>query len=405
MVEYNILGEVLALPGGAIAYELSRLLAGRFPDAAIVEGCNGLFNLLEAASGGVCSAEEAASVHNQVANVYEKDEGHKPSPINAWYRVEWRGHRLEVVLLTLECCQHHWIVAPTRFVGERFLAEVCDWNTEVRDEVLVFDNGTWAKDPALRRAIEGATFDNLILKGELKAEIRGDVERFFAARALYERFGVPWKRGLVFIGPPGNGKTHALKALINASGRPCLYVKSFACAYQTEQDMIRAVFGRARRSAPCLLVFEDLDSLINDRNRAFFLNELDGFADNAGIVALATTNHPDRLDPAILDRPSRFDRKFHFDLPAPAERRAYLARWNDSLEPSIRLAESEVDSVVAASEGFSFAYLKELLVSSLVTWFEVRDADRLGAVVASMAPRLRSEMASKPAEASEEPSP
>ena len=396
MIEYNILGEVLALPGGAITYELSRLLAGRFPDAAVVEGTENLFDLVAAAEGGFCAVEASASVHNQVATEYDKDEGTKPAPQNAWYHVDWRGRRLQVVLLTLECCQHHWIVAPTRFVGERFLAEVCAWNTEVRDEVLVFDDGSWSKDAALRRAIEGSTFDNLILKGELKAEIRGDVERFFAARATYERYGVPWKRGLVFIGPPGNGKTHALKALINATGKPCLYVKSFACSYQTEHDMIRAVFDRARKSAPCLLVFEDLDSLINDKNRAFFLNELDGFADNTGIVTVATTNHPERLDPAILDRPSRFDRKFHFDLPALAERRAYLQRWSGSLEPSLRLDAAELEEVVAATEGFSFAYLKELFVSSMVAWFERRDTDRLGAVVVATAPKLRAEMASAP---------
>jgi hypothetical protein len=396
MVEYNILGEVLALPCGAITYELSRLLAERFAGAAIVEGTNDLFNVAAAAEGGVCAIEATASIHNQVVTVYDKDEGLSLLPQNAWYQVDWRGHALQVVLLSSQCEQFHWIVAPTRFVAERFLAEVCAWNTEVRDEVLVFADGSWSKDPALRQAIEGSTFDNLILRGELKAEIRSDIERFFAARPTYERYGVPWKRGLVFIGPPGNGKTHALKALINATGKPCLYVKSFACAYRTEHDTIRAVFDRARRSSPCLLIFEDLDSLINDRNRAFFLNELDGFADNAGVVTVATTNHPDRLDPAILDRPSRFDRKFHFELPAPAERQAYLARWNASLEPSIRLDEGEVEAVVGNTEGFSFAYLKELFVSSMVAWFERRDVERLGTVVAASAPRLRAEMASRP---------
>ena len=67
---------------------------------------------------------------------------------------------------------------------------------------------------------------------------------------------------------------------------------------------MRIVFARARRSAPCLVVLEDLDSLIKDENRAFLLNELDGFADNEGVVVIASTNHPEKLDPAILDRPS-----------------------------------------------------------------------------------------------------
>ncbi len=59
----------------------------------------------------------------------------------------------------------------------------------------------------------------------------------------------------------------------------------------------------ARRSAPGLVALEDLDALIEDENRAFLLNELDGFADNEGVVVIASTNHPEKLDPAILDRP------------------------------------------------------------------------------------------------------
>ena len=69
------------------------------------------------------------------------------------------------------------------------------------------------------------------------------------------------------------------------------------------------VFDKAREMAPCLLVLEDLDSLINDRNRSFFLNQLDGIEGNDGLLVLTTTNHPERLDPALSDRPSRFDRK------------------------------------------------------------------------------------------------
>lgn len=93
---------------------------------------------------------------------------------------------------------------------------------------------------------------------------------------------------------------------------------------------IRQIFQRARTEAPCVLILEDLDSLINSGNRAFFLNEVDGLEDNDGLllvshtqpclcphVALAaqlirqigTTNHFDRLDPALSSRPSRFDRK------------------------------------------------------------------------------------------------
>lgn len=69
------------------------------------------------------------------------------------------------------------------------------------------------------------------------------------------------------------------------------------------------VFGKARAEAPCVLILEDLDSLINDKNRSFFLNQLDGLENNDGLLVIGSTNHYDRLDPAITKRPSRFDRK------------------------------------------------------------------------------------------------
>ena len=61
--------------------------------------------------------------------------------------------------------------------------------------------------------------------------------------------------------------------------------------------------------APCLLIFEDLDSMIDDDNRSYFLNEVDGMDVNDGLLMIATTNHFDRLDPGLSNRPSRFDRK------------------------------------------------------------------------------------------------
>lgn len=76
-----------------------------------------------------------------------------------------------------------------------------------------------------------------------------------------------------------------------------------------EEAAMQEVFTKARQLAPCVIVLEDIDSLINDGNRSFFLNQLDGIEDNDGLLILATTNHFDRLDPGLSSRPSRFDRK------------------------------------------------------------------------------------------------
>ena len=263
---------------------------------------------------------------------------------------------------------HSWILAGNKEQAQEFLKEVCTWNAQVRGEVLVFSGGCWDKDANLFQSIKNANFDNLILPGNLKQEILEDLKLFFSSRETYETYDIPWKRGILFVGPPGNGKTHAVKAIINALEQPCLYIKSFRHKYITDEENIHSVFDHARKSAPCILVLEDLDSLLNAENRSFFLNELDGFAANIGVIIIATTNHPERLDPAILDRPSRFDRKYPFDLPASPERLAYINMWNNSLQSALRLSEDGMTKLTNATEGFSFAYLKELFLSSMMHW-------------------------------------
>ena len=137
---------------------------------------------------------------------------------------------------------------------------------------------------------------------------------------------------------------------------PSLYVKSFVARGGPERA-IRQIFQRARTTAPCLLIFEDLDSLVTDQVRSYFLNELDGLESNDGILIVGSTNHcksftildemhtvyvfqrvahllmymlltkVERLDPGISKRPSRFDRKYLFDLPSLAERVQYCEYW------------------------------------------------------------------------------
>jgi SpoVK/Ycf46/Vps4 family AAA+-type ATPase len=233
-----------------------------------------------------------------------------------------------------------------------------------------------------------------VLRGTLKSDILGDASDFFAAEATYQTYGVPWKRGILLIGPPGNGKTHMVKALINRLAKPCLYVKSFEAQYSTASSNMQRVFARAREVAPCVLVLEDLDALISEQSRSFFLNEVDGFAANHGILLLATTNHPERIDAAILNRPSRFDRKYHFALPETAEREAYIARWNETLPPDTRLSPAGLDAAAERSEGFSFAYLKELFLTALMAWVATPQAGAMDEAMLTQIALLREQMIS-----------
>jgi AAA+ superfamily predicted ATPase len=160
------------------------------------------------------------------------------------------------------------------------------------------------------------------------------------------------------------------------------------------------VFKRARLNAPCVVVLEDLDAMIDKDNRAFFLNELDGFHPNTGLVVLASTNHPEKLDSSILDRPSRFDRKYYFQLPADAERRAYVDKWNYELQPEMRVSEESVTRVVSETQDFSFAYLKELFVTSMVQWMSSGGSASMDEVLLGQTELLRGQMNTRKKKAS-----
>lgn len=396
MTQNNFISEALCNPTDYIAYSVSEKLGEMFEGRAIVEGESDFFELEQYACAGHCAIVCERGMHGQFATIWRgAGRSLKHEAQNAWFNVLWQGQLFEVVFITWTesgyRSRFHWIVADTREAAEKFYRAVCEWGADVRGEILVFGGGYWEKSEELFKSIKAASFDDLILPDALGEELRNDLPRFFAARETYERYGVPWKRGVLLIGPPGNGKTHAVKAMVNRLGVACLYVKSLE-ACDGEHSSIRKVFERARHNRPCLVVLEDIDSLITDKNRSIFLNELDGFASNIGVVVIATTNHPERLDPSILDRPSRFDRKFYFELPAAEERLKYAGRWNDALQAEMRLGEEVLNELAALTEGFSFAYLKELFVSAMMQWINSDARQEMGAVILERTARLREQM-------------
>ena len=392
----NFIRDALFKPSEYVAYHVGRELAELHPGKSIVEGENGNFDLESFVRAEKCAIIEEKSIFSHLRTEWRGAGRKQREHIqNAWLNVLWKGQLLNVVVLTWAegrfLSRHHWIVAEDKKLAQEFFDAVCEWGCQVRGEILVYQDGYFEKDEELFHSIKSSTFDNLILQGSFKVTIQNDFAQFFNSREVYERYGIPWKRGAVFIGPPGNGKTHTLKALINQLGQPCLYVRSFKSECGTEQENMSAVFRRARMS-PCVVVLEDLDSMIDDDNRSFFLNEMDGFQPNTGVVVLATTNHPEKLDSSILDRPSRFDRKYYFQLPEKAERLAYIDKWNGALEAELRLSQTGATAVAGQTEGFSFAYLKELLVASIVQWMSQGCTKAMDDVVLVQVGMLREQM-------------
>jgi SpoVK/Ycf46/Vps4 family AAA+-type ATPase len=211
----------------------------------------------------------------------------------------------------------------------------------------------------------------------MKKELQSVSSRFFDSKDVYDDLGVPWKRGLIFYGPAGNGKTISIKALMHTLAErkdsiPTLYVKTAPRTFD-----IGRIFLLARQMSPCLLVLEDIDTIVTAATRSYFFNEVDGLENNDGILMVASTNHLDQLDPGLSKRPSRFDRKYLFPLPSKAERIQYVQFWRQKLEakPEVEFPELLVEPIAGITHDFSFAYIQEAFVSALLDIAHHRDKD------------------------------
>lgn len=144
---------------------------------------------------------------------------------------------------------------------------------------------------------------------------------------------------------------------------PSLYVKSVYGAYQ-----VRSIFVMARNMAPCMLIMEDMETVVYGGSRSYFFNEVDGLENNNGILMLGSTNYLERLDPGITKRPSRFDRKYLFPLPTNEEREQYCRYWRKKImkNPQVDYPKKLVRLIAAITFGFSFAYLQEAFVATLL---------------------------------------
>lgn len=203
-----------------------------------------------------------------------------------------------------------------------------------------------ALEPGVRQAIEQNTVEML------------------RRRDTFRRHGVPLKRGILMYGPPGTGKTLLAKVLAG--------LKLATFIYATAADMaalanVRELFELARKLAPTILFLEDIDLFAEKRSYSTrgvlgeILAQLDGFENNDGLIFMATTNDLEAIDPAIRERPSRFDVVLQIGLPSRDARRAILARNLPSGSASERL----LDEAAAGSDGFSGAQMREVAYVAL----------------------------------------
>ncbi|CAC9498713.1 putative ATPase [Leishmania infantum JPCM5] len=191
-----------------------------------------------------------------------------------------------------------------------------------------------------------------------------------------QRFHITPPRGILLYGPPGCAKTTLIKALCSEGNFSLIYLDSATVlsAYVGESERyLRDVFTRARRQAPCIVFFDEVEVLGGRRVSgghdsehvrllSTLLTEMDGFADIHGVCFVGATNVPHLLDPALM-RPGRFDYMVHVPLPTLADRESIL---------QLLLCRTAADTRIIAeqTEGFSGADLKVFCSEALLALFK-----------------------------------
>ena len=172
---------------------------------------------------------------------------------------------------------------------------------------------------------------------EVKQELQEAVEWPMKYPGLYDKLGHSMPRGILLHGPSGTGKTLLAKAVATESEANFISVRGpeLLSKWVGESERgIREIFKRARQSSPCVVFFDEIDSIapirgaggetaVSERVVSQLLTELDGTENMHGVVVLAATNRADMIDPALL-RPGRFDKIIQIPLPDKESRKSIL---------------------------------------------------------------------------------
>ncbi|XP_013110137.2 nuclear valosin-containing protein-like isoform X1 [Stomoxys calcitrans] len=188
------------------------------------------------------------------------------------------------------------------------------------------------------------------------------------------RLGLSAPSGVLLCGPPGCGKTLLAKAIANEAGINFISVKGpeLMNMYVGESERaVRACFQRARNSSPCVIFFDEFDSLCPKRSDGNeggsgtrvvnqLLTEMDGVEDRQGVYILAATNRPDIIDPAIL-RPGRLDTILYVGLPEQQDRLEILKASTKNGTRPVLADDVDFEILASLTDGYTGADLAGLV--------------------------------------------
>ena len=225
---------------------------------------------------------------------------------------------------------------------------------------------------------------------EVKQELIEVVEYPIKYPEQFAKFGQSSSKGVLFYGPPGCGKTLLAKAVANMCQSNFISIKGpelLTMWFGESEANVREVFDKARASAPCILFFDELDSIgkargggdgdgggAGDRIINQLLTEMDGIGAKKNVFIIGATNRADILDPALM-RPGRLDQKIYIPLP---DLKSRVAIFKACLKKTPIAPDVDINSMAASTDGCSGADITS--VCQRATKFAIRESlDRLHA--------------------------
>lgn len=203
-------------------------------------------------------------------------------------------------------------------------------------------------------------------------DIKNEIREVFIPKEherSFEKLGITPPKGILFYGPPGTGKTLIAKAVANESGANFISVSGPEVASKwlgETEKAIRQIFKRAKQMAPCIIFFDEIDSIAPVRGRSVdfgawervvnqLLTSMDGVESLKNVTVMAATNRPDMIDPALL-RPGRFDKLIHIGMPNLKSRLSILEVHSSSMP----LMNVDLLEVAEKTDGYAGADLEAL---------------------------------------------
>eukprot|EP01033_Poteriospumella_lacustris_P007538 gene7538-5420_t len=207
---------------------------------------------------------------------------------------------------------------------------------------------------------------------DVKNELRELVQYPIEHPEKFEKFGMSPSRGVLFYGPPGCGKTLLAKAVANECQANFISVKGpelLTMWFGESEANVRDVFAKARAAAPCVLFFDELDSIAqqrgghsgdgggaSDRVMNQLLTEMDGVGQKKNVFIIGATNRPDIIDAALM-RPGRLDQLVYIPMPDFESRLSILKAV---LRKTPISKDVDLNYLAAATEKFTGADLTEI---------------------------------------------